>query len=99
ALNSALRRLAEQLNIVKNFWKLHVLPLYHVTLAEEQIRAWALTEALLDEMQAVAAAAGAQLLIVYLPEDVQIIDARWEATVNSTEVQTNRCCAMRPTPF
>lgn len=57
---------------------------YSVSAPEVLDRSWSLAAAMLQEMQAVAQSVSADLMIVYLPEVFQVIDARWEQIAASS---------------
>lgn len=85
ALNRALKFLGRQSGLIERPRELS-WPIYRAALEEDEIQAWALTAALLQEMQRVVSAAGARLLVVGLPEIFQVLDTRWEeVTAGSAE--------------
>lgn len=63
-----------------------VLPIYRAELLPREANAWTLTAALLERMQASTSAAGADLVIVSLPEIYQSEDALWAQVEQTDEV-------------
>lgn len=71
--------------LIKTKWGL-VLPIYRDPLRPREENGWQIATALLARMQVDTAAAGARLLVVYLPEIYQSEDRLWAQVAQSSEV-------------
>ncbi|NLF78200.1 MAG: SGNH/GDSL hydrolase family protein [Chloroflexi bacterium] len=70
--------------LIKTAWG-RVLPIYRAELLPREADAWTLTGALLDRMQASTSAAGAEWVIVCLPEIFQSEDVLWAEVEQTSE--------------